>query len=1216
MTTKRPAVRFGVYAAASALCLAASARLYAQAVTPAKPTQPASDQAGVTPDNTAEETILLTPFTVDAAEDKGSYRATSTLAGTRVRTELQDVASAISVVTAQFLQDTGAKNTQDLLVYTTNTEVGGIQGNFSGVGGSTSYNEAANLLRPNESTRVRGLASADNTRDYFLTEIPWDGYIVDRVDLQRGPNSILFGVGSPGGIVNTSLNTAGFKNANKVENRFGRFGSMRWSGDFNYVIIPNELSVRVALLDDETKYQQESAFNHDKRVFAALRYEPKLFDFGRTTLRVNFEKGDVSANRPRSLPPVDGITPWFRTGTSNGIANMNKLTLNPVTSWDQWSDNPNLYPNRSYPWLATMGRLFSSNIAYYYDGTQSGPLMIQSPNLGTGFGRSSTGMIDGTISAIEFGRPYAVATFNGYATSANIPGGRYYANTSLSDATVFDFYNKLIDGDNKREWQGWESSNIALQQTFFNDRVGFEAVYDYQRYDDGQIGFFGDGVLSVDINTHLMDGRPNPNVGRPFVSNSGQYGNREDYISRDNLRFTSYVELRAEDYLDKSSWLTRLLGRHVITGLLSEDLKRTDARGFSRWASEPAFAEQNNFSTDLTTGGRQLDWIAYVGPSLANRSSASGANLNAITARINPSGYANVRYFDSHWNPPAGVNFGDPFTYSTYDVNGNLVPTVGTQADNPANYVGWRTQNFRLLNYDNPADVPSLYTSGQKGRNRIKSRGVTWQAYLWDGVFVPVFGWRRDEVDNASSQAPKGPNNISLMDYTVDRSFGNTRFAAGESKSWGGVLHTPRAWRDKLPFNTHFSLFYNRSSNFKADAPRGDIFGTQIDNPAGRTKDYGFVMSTLEDRLSLKVTWYETKVKNANLGSDNAGFSGNLYYVWALPYWGATHALAALDGIASPQLRQGDWGWPWNGIATLPDGSPDTVRIGAIVTDFFRNFPLDQRFADEYGLGLNVAAMRAATTPAQAYAAVPTYGVNGQGASNLGLQPAFAGNLRSFGTGPQATVDTTSKGIEFELTAQPTKNWNITANASKTKATRDAISPSIDRWIETYTKFLAGDAGLIRLWGGDPIRTVWKNNILGPYAVLKGQLGSSAPEIAPWRFNVVTNYSFSSGPLNGVNTGLAYRWEDKRILGYKYNPTTDTLDNNQPWHGPSDDHVDLWVGYQRKITNRIDWRIQLNLRNVGEKANLQPVTIQPNGDVAVSRIREGMVWQLTNTFSF
>jgi hypothetical protein len=73
-----------------------------------------------------DEPTVLSPFVVDASEDKGSYRANSTLAGTRVRTDLKDVNSAIRVVTSQFLQDTGAKDAKDLLVYTPGSEIAGL----------------------------------------------------------------------------------------------------------------------------------------------------------------------------------------------------------------------------------------------------------------------------------------------------------------------------------------------------------------------------------------------------------------------------------------------------------------------------------------------------------------------------------------------------------------------------------------------------------------------------------------------------------------------------------------------------------------------------------------------------------------------------------------------------------------------------------------------------------------------------------------------------------------------------------------------------------------------------------------------------------------------------------------------------------------------------------------------------------------------------------
>ena len=77
--------------------------------------------------------MVLSPFEVSTAKDTG-YTATETLAGTRVRTDLRDIASSLSVVTAQFLRDTGATSNSTLLPYQLSTEVGGSMGNFAGVG--------------------------------------------------------------------------------------------------------------------------------------------------------------------------------------------------------------------------------------------------------------------------------------------------------------------------------------------------------------------------------------------------------------------------------------------------------------------------------------------------------------------------------------------------------------------------------------------------------------------------------------------------------------------------------------------------------------------------------------------------------------------------------------------------------------------------------------------------------------------------------------------------------------------------------------------------------------------------------------------------------------------------------------------------------------------------------------------------------------------------
>src|SRR5690606_9789973 len=160
---------------------------------------------------------------------------------------------------------------------------------------------------PNGNTRVRGLTAADQTRDFFLTDIPWDGYMVDRVDLQRGPNSILFGQGSPAGIINAGTKQASFRNSNEVSFRVSSYGSARAPVDFNRVLLGDQLAVRVAAVKDNTKFQQDPAFQDTERIFAAIRIEPEFLKRGsaRTILKANFEDGTINSNRPRTLPPLD-----------------------------------------------------------------------------------------------------------------------------------------------------------------------------------------------------------------------------------------------------------------------------------------------------------------------------------------------------------------------------------------------------------------------------------------------------------------------------------------------------------------------------------------------------------------------------------------------------------------------------------------------------------------------------------------------------------------------------------------------------------------------------------------------------------------------------------------------------------------------------------------------------------------------------------------------
>ncbi|MFA5058609.1 MAG: TonB-dependent receptor plug domain-containing protein [Opitutaceae bacterium] len=646
------------------------------------------------------EVIRLSPFIVDTSQDKGSYQADSTLAGTRVRTDLKDIASSLTVVTAQFMQDIGATNNQTLLQYTPNTEVGGVYGNYAGVGNTFINGASESLTRPDQNTRVRGLDSADNTRDYFRTDLPWDSYVVDRVDLQRGPNSILFGIGSPAGIINASVNLASYKEGYKVENRYGSYGSLRNVLDFNHVLLPDELAIRVAALDDNTKYRQQPAYNHDQRIFGAVRWDPRFFGLGsaHTTIRANYEHGAVRSNNPRILPPVDAITPFFDSGA------INKTTWDPAYAWDagvqasSGSANPTLPGLRRNPWItgsAYPGLQQLYNPVFYYNNANnpSTPVSAVQGSPYLYFGIGSDGSRVGSIGGMPYDTYSGIARFGTYAVlnnrynpsdpaTAGASAG-FYKDKSITDPSIFDFYNHLIDGPNKHEWQNWDAFNLALDQTFLNNRMAVDLTYDYQRYRAGQeSNFAGSPEISIDINANTTkmpwaylnppvtsyngtgSKGNNPNAGAAFVGGSGNAGgNGSRFTTRENLRGTVTGELRATDFLQQS-WLTDLLGRHVFTGLYSKETYDTDSRSWVRYALSPewlATTGNGDLSVSGLIGGQSIiDWVSYLSGPLFDKSSASGLHLQPITTVQAPSGTATVQWFNSHWKWP--MNPTDPST--------------------------------------------------------------------------------------------------------------------------------------------------------------------------------------------------------------------------------------------------------------------------------------------------------------------------------------------------------------------------------------------------------------------------------------------------------------------------------------------------------------------------------------------------------------------------
>ena len=1197
-------------------------------------------------DEVEDEVIKLSPFEVTVTANEG-YDAVTTLVGNRLNTELRDIGNAVQIVTRQFLTDTAATDNQTLLQYTTNTEVGGMEGNYAGVGDGAQLGESGNLSKPDQVTRMRGLDSPDNTRDLFRSDIPWDSYNIERVELQRGPNSILFGMGSPAGVINAGLKSAAFSNFGEAEFRFGSHGSTRASLDLNRELVEGQLALRIAALRGDEQFKQDPAFERDKRIYAAARWEPRYRGSARTILKANYENGKISANRPRSIPPEDRLTPWFNTGTYDGsypdgnprtFSELNRRTFNAYQYWfgdgnRPWSGvaNPNLEDGSYNPWfsprvsvLTRLGDETTDPAACFGGNAGTPEMMIWESR--TPRWIDATGQIVGG-SGIPFQRQIAIAPYAEFAHAAGLPFSDLgvYKNFQLTDPTIFDFYHDLLDGPNKEEWEDFHAYNVSLAQTFMNDSCGVELVVFGESHEEGQLGLlsWNSNALLVDVmgvypdgtnlgtgtppgNLPFQDGTPNPNVGRPFIMSNSPGGHSVE-TERHGRRATAFV---THDFTrdGDESWLTRLLGRHTITGLYASDEYESDSRGWVRYAIEDSgyrdflgIPDEAGFASSILLP----DAFVYLGPSLIDRTSAAGANIPRIMDRVSMTSGA-VRAFDSTWAhslDPGAPDYVDPSADWLDYSNG----APSTQSQNPANYVGWIDFPVSVTDSEAaPGNRERLATSATLASSRVSSRAVVWQGHFWDNAVVGTFGWRRDSAKSWKT---------SLNAESSDLPFGHLDFGPSyrlpaepgyalvvQSRSFGIVAHV-----NQLPFVSgrahdwpvQFSLFYSRSTNFQPEAYRIDIYGEPIPPPQGTTVDSGILLESRDGRFAVKINKFKSRVVDATSDAAarvalNLGWIQTVGATWANVFEYDWNGFGA--DTADPEPDPSWWGyWRYN-YQPAPGETIDQAQAretAAIAAWRQWQSSVDPRFYEAWSI-------------------------------DLGDLAGFTGF--NFPEGLATTEDRVSTGYEIELHVRPKTSWRVAANVSKCEAVRSniggaALSDFVQRFEDALHNTAAGD---LRLWWGNAGAWTelneWNSSSGAEWHQRKLQEGSAVPELREWRVNVITNYDFTAGPLKGFSVGGGVRWQDDVVIGYP--PTADAtatnilFDLDHPYRGPSETNVDFWVGYHRRLANKVDWSIQLNVRNAFAGDELIPITVQPDGTPAGYRIAPSQTWTVTNRLSF
>ncbi|HEU5081062.1 MAG TPA: TonB-dependent receptor plug domain-containing protein [Opitutaceae bacterium] len=1098
--------------------------------------------------STEPDRVILSPFEVNAERDMG-YQASGVQSGTRLRTDLRDVAASISVVTKDYLQDIAATNLEGLMVYTLGTEVGGRGGNFSDAGvidnpNGSEINYDAAFASAQPSTRVRGLTRADISRDFFITGTPPDSYNIDRVEISRGANAMLFGLGSPAGIINSSLIRANLsRRRTELELQTDQYGTFRSSLDHNEVLIPGKLAVRVAGLYEDTAYKIEEAGSYDRRFFGTFTYRP----FKNTTLRASYEHGDIDSNRPEIRPPGDAYTYWWDLG---------KPVYDPSTGVSSLMGT--VSPGWPSPLLANgtvSTNVLSSQIGAISAGSRQMLLVYNDPtssimSMGLPGQPGVVGMRGGDVRNVH---PNAAGTalvndqlrglrdlnrINNNLVHVNDITRNFWKATQITDPAIYDFYHHQLDGVDKREFSDWNTLNITGEQLFFGGKAGIEVAYNREELDNGSAmpldSTISGYTLRIDVNTHLPDGTPNPNFGRPFTT---AYSRSVVTSSdRDVGRATAFYDLDLHDLGPK--WLGYILGHHRAQLSHTRQEQTTlleNGNFYFNNGIDYITATRGSVSTaSSATRGAMI--MRYLGPNVSGSSSvATGAVVTPVSQFPDDVSRVNLYWYD------------EP-------------TTTATSGQHP-----WTTREFGLLSADlkDPSNVRRdnlRYT-----KEKVNSTVAILQSYWLDGNLVSTLGARRDHVMTFDAGTPPSDPATGLAILGDDYLPLPVSNATVDNFNWGLVVHSPAWLNQRLPFGTELSAFYNKAENFAPAGQRYDIYDNPLPHETGETTDYGVMISTFGGRFELRAAHYETV-------SGQSSTLGNL----TTPLNNLADFLADVQG---ENLR----------------GHDASNAAGVAAWNDWYNSPTGQALRGTF---------RVQESPNPGNPELAT--VTSDRRSGAVVAPS----------------DVVSTGEEYEVIFNPTRNWRISFNAAKAEAVRTNVATELRALVfNELVPLMDGPAGSLRGDDTNAIQTAslrFRDQIYNQMLPRLAEEGLPTNELRKWRWNLVTNYTFSEGFLDGFNVGMGVRWQDRAAIGTPiisdpvFGPSPDV---RHPYYAPSETNYDAWIGYRHKFRH-FSWAVQLNVHNIGVGNELIPVSAQPDGSIAGWRIAASQYWSLRNTFTF
>ena len=191
------------------------------------------------------EVIRLDQFEVNGQRDKADYAVARSRTATKTDTALIDVPQAITVITRDLIDDQAMLSLGDVTRYVPGAGIAQGEGNRD-----------TPVLRGNSTTADFFVDGIRDDVQYFR-----DLYNVDRVEVLKGPNAMIFGRGGSGGVINRVIRQANWAQHRDFSFQAGSWEHYRGVIDFGQPI-NNALAFRATgMLEDSGSYRESVTLN-------------------------------------------------------------------------------------------------------------------------------------------------------------------------------------------------------------------------------------------------------------------------------------------------------------------------------------------------------------------------------------------------------------------------------------------------------------------------------------------------------------------------------------------------------------------------------------------------------------------------------------------------------------------------------------------------------------------------------------------------------------------------------------------------------------------------------------------------------------------------------------------------------------------------------------------------------------------------------------------